>query len=464
MSKKGTGTITEVNRNYGLIMTNSFKGKNEIFPFEISKEMIIEKDNKKFFKFSEEVDFELKSTDGLRRRGRMLEAINLVGINEKILEVILHEDKSYLEKVRDKFSKFKFIIPSNIQTDEELYEWLKIINFQPRMLDYLIDGIFISEPIMRVTIPEYKNLSDEIVFDPKLIVSLDHIDKTFRTRLLTWIIGIEDAYKSFISRVSSNEIGQKIAENTILAWKEKDNKGKKQFTNARNSKRFRKVSNNFDYVGTESVSIEDLMEELDLNDLIYFIKLWYKKSDNMFFSPWLQLMVKNINLVEELSILRNASAHGKPVIPNFMDPDYNPNWDLEFDNTDNRTKIENWILYEPLKSQLLKKDFEQEYVSSIIHTIFGNPYRKSWVSLNYIYLNIIPHISEHNYKYFIEDAQRFLSYETDPKAIHAQLSSVNLLNLKLSDMGLTTLEMLTGIPAPYKEISNEAFAVWEIFD
>lgn len=464
MNKKGTGIITQVNRNYGIITTNSFKANNEIFPFEISKEMIIEKGNRKVFQFSREVDFELKSTDGLRRKGRMLEAINLVGRSKNILEVILPQNQSYLETVRDKFSKFKFITPSNIETDEELYEWLKTINFQPRMLDYLIDGIFISEPIMRVTIPEYEGLSDDIVLDPQLIVSLDHVDKTFRTRLLTWIIGIEDAYKSFISRVSSNEIGQKIAENTILAWKEKDGKGKRQFTKSRNSRRFRKVSNNFDYVGTGSVSIEDLMEELDLNDLIYFIKLWHKKSHNIFFSPWLEVMVKNINLVEELSVLRNASAHGKPVIPNFMDPDYNPNWDLEFDNTDNRTKIENWILYEPLKNQWLKQDFKEEHISSILQTIFGNPYRKSWVSLNYIYLKIIPYISEHHYEYFIADAQRFLSYETNPKTINDQLSYVNLLDLRLSDMGPTTLEMFTEIPAPYKEIANEAIHVWKIFD
>ncbi len=41
------------------------------------------------------------------------------------------------------------------------------------------------------------------------------------------------------------------------------------------------------------------------------------------------------------------------------------------------------------------------------------------------------------------------------------MSGVNLCNLRLSDMGNTTL----GVTAPpYDEIAQEAFSVWELFE
>lgn len=464
MKKIGVGKITEVYRNYGMIMTSSFQKENELFPFEISKEMLKENDSKTFFHYTKNVEFELKSIDGFRRRGRMLEAVNIRSVGTEIIEFKLPEDQSYLEKVRSKFGEFSFEIPKEILSDNDLYEWLKGIDFQPRMLDYLIDGVFVSDKVLSITVEKYEQIAEEIVFDPRLIVAVDHVDKSFRNHLLSWILGIEDAYKSFISRISSNDIGGEIAQETILDWKNKNTSGKKQFEKARNAKRFRRVSDSFNYVESESVSIEDIMEELDLSDLMYFVKLWYEKSKRRFYSPYLELMVDNINLIEELFVLRNAAAHGKPIIPNFMDPDYNPNWDLEFDNPDCRTKVENWELYNPLKEIWVGREMSAEHISSIIQTIFGNPYRRSWMVLNYIYFLIIRYISDYQFQFFLSDAQKFLNYETDNEKMFQQLSSVNLLDTKLANMGPTTISMLTGIPEPYKEIANEAYDVWRIFE
>ena len=41
-----------------------------------------------------------------------------------------------------------------------------------------------------------------------------------------------------------------------------------------------------------------------------------------------------------------------------------------------------------------------------------------------------------------------------------QSKKANLCNLRLSDMGKTTLGVS---PAPYDEIAQEAYAIWEIF-
>ena len=57
----------------------------------------------------------------------------------------------------------------------------------------------------------------------------------------------------------------------------------------------------------------------------------------------------------------------------------------------------------------------------------------------------------------MEEAKWFLSKEDDT---YQQIKHVNLLNIRLSDMGDTTLGIS---PSPYSEIANEAFSVWELF-
>ena len=123
-----------------------------------------------------------------------------------------------------------------------------------------------------------------------------------------------------------------------------------------------------------------------------------------------------------------------------MDPDYNGNWDLEFDNVEGRCSVEKWILYD-----LLKKKWEGmglgDYSKQIENTLYGNPLRRAWIELNYIYFYIIREIEKMGFKLFVTEAEWFLSKEED---IRQQMSGVNLCSLRLSDMGNTTL----GVTAP----------------
>lgn len=174
------------------------------------------------------------------------------------------------------------------------------------------------------------------------------------------------------------------------------------------------------------------------------------------YANWLVVLGDNADMCyfteDEVCAIRNAAAHGRSILPTFMDPDYNGNWDLEFGNVEGRCSVEKWILYD-----LLKKKWERvglvDYSKQIVNTLYGNPLRRAWIELNYIYFYIIRGIEKMSFKLFVTEAEWFFSKEED---IRQQMSGVNLCSLRLSDMGNTTL----GVTAlPYDEIAQEAFSV-----
>lgn len=164
-----------------------------------------------------------------------------------------------------------------------------------------------------------------------------------------------------------------------------------------------------------------------------------------------------INFINDLCAIRNAAAHGRSILPAFMDPDYNGNWDLEFDNIEDRCNVEKWFLFDFLRKQWINMGMS-DYAKQIINTLYGNPLRRAWIELNFIYCYIIREIEETSYDLFRTEATWFLSKDKDELQ---QLKNVNLCNLRLSDMGCTTL----GVSAsPHDEIAQEAYSVWEVFD
>lgn len=197
-----------------------------------------------------------------------------------------------------------------------------------------------------------------------------------------WIVGIEDAAKSLISRLSSNRDGLVIANSVIEDWKTKNPKGQKQFQRAKYAKMFRLASDNFDYIESDSIPIEDLMTQLDLSELPEFLKMWRSvaaKSQVKVLSPALELLVHNSTVLRDLSELRNAAAHGRPLIPNWVDPDYNANWDLEFVNVEQGHDLDEWVLFRPLLNIWETRGLSEEAGKQALQTVFGNPYRRAWM-------------------------------------------------------------------------------------
>lgn len=451
--KRENGRIVEVHRNYGYLQ--SLDNPESTYPFELQKNMIVEKSNQKYFSFSDIVSYKTSRQQGLRGRASILVADDLQPISDTKFEAKLPIIQDYLTNVRRSFSKFKISIPSNIEDDASLYEWLKQNGFQPRMLDYLQEGIFYSDLLGKATNIDVKGK----FFSIKDIVQLDQVDQDFRGHLMKWIVGVEDACKSLISRLSSTKDGKEVANLVIKNWENKNAKGAKQVRRAKFSKMFRYASDNFDYITGNSVPIEDLMLQLDLSELPEFLKMWRETATTtkiVILSPVLELLVDNTIMLRDLGELRNAAAHGRPLIPSWVDPDYNPNWDLEFANVEQNSSLDHWTLLVPLQNIWKARGTSDEQSKQIIQTVFGNLYRRAWMELNYIYVTFVPMINQLQTTQYLREANWFLAYSERSKGWST------LINKRLVDMGDLTHFDVTGMPPVYRTITNEAVDIWNL--
>ena len=105
-----------------------------------------------------------------------------------------------------------------------------------------------------------------------------------------------------------------------------------------------------------------------------------------------------------------------------MDPDYNGNWDLEFDNVEGRCSVEKWILYDLLKRKWVRMELG-DYSRQIVNTLYGNPLRRAWIELNYIYFYIVREIEAMSFKLFVTEAEWFFSKDED---MERQMKNVKL--------------------------------------
>lgn len=60
------GSILELKNNYGIIDTDAYKVEHEWIPFRIEKSMLEEKEGKQYIKYTDEVEFSLSQSQGVR--------------------------------------------------------------------------------------------------------------------------------------------------------------------------------------------------------------------------------------------------------------------------------------------------------------------------------------------------------------------------------------------------------------
>lgn len=450
------GRILTLKNNYGIIDTDAFKVENEWIPFKIENYMLEEKDGKQYIKYTKEVEFTLSQNQGIRDRD-IKEATNIkfVGNEWKYQERII--ENNAIQNIKKKLNEYNFYYP--ILNDKEFDDWLESNNFQPRMLEYLSPGIFTCREIIKMEVGKEVDLDCiEAKFKIGLLFAIDRIDIEFRKNILSWITGIENAYKTYFNKIKVIDGGEDVGAEVISEWIAKKPKIVKLIKRARNKRKYRDSSDEFDYLIDENaVPLLDLMEQLELSELSELITIFYNvysKRDSI--PDILQKMKECIGFISDLCAIRNAAAHGRPILPAFMDPDYNGNWDLEFDNVEGRCSVEKWILYDLLKRKWVRMELG-DYSRQIVNTLYGNPLRRAWIELNYIYFYIVREIEAMSFKLFVTEAEWFFSKDED---MERQMKNVKLCDLRLSDMGNTTL----GVTAPpYDEIAQEAFSVWESF-
>lgn len=451
------GRIVTLKNNYGIITTDAYRVEDEWIPFRIESNMLVKKEGKEYIRYTDDVEFSLGQSQGVRDRDiKEAQNIKFVGNEWKYQERKI--ENGFRQIVRKRFDDYNFYYPA--LDDEKFDSWLEENNFQPRMLEYLSPGIFTSKEIIKLEMGEGIDIEDiDAKFKIGLLFCIDRIDIEFRKNILSWITGIENGYKTYLNKIGISEDGEDIGAKVIFKWAAKKPKIEKLIKRARNKRRYRITSDEFDYLINENaVPLLDLMEQLELNELSELVIGFYEAySEKNCIPDILQKMKECINFISDLCAIRNAAAHGRSVLPAFMDPDYNGNWDLEFDNIERRCNVEKWILYEKLILKWVKLGLG-DCSKQIINTLYGNPFRRAWIELHYIYFYIISKIEKKSFELFITEAEWFLSKEKD---VMRQVKHANLCHLRLSDMGITTL----GVSAPpYDEIAQEAFSVWELFE
>lgn len=349
--------------------------------------------------------------------------------------VIVSEKNGY--KVRHLFYIFPDMITNNYFSSSRKVKF-SLATKQLRGVKVLLAikvKIIKGEPIKKYKIHKYStnipaNYHDFIFehffeeHDTFIISQLQQLDLKFKEFILKWVLFLESEIKKCIIHIcEKNEINIKDIYNALSVHNDTKQIHKKIFKNIKKKYLFRDEF--------KLIEIERCSEKDDSEFKITFVPLGlYLENttidelgkivmtiDSLFFSKHIEvdeeeLFIKNISeMFVELSIIRNACAHGNPFIPLILDDNYSPSYlyDLasvypKFNSGDN---VEEWRLFEPLRwttRQLTKRGIAPFYHGSLQGTglytakyILINPARRSF----FFFLFIIEY-----YFRFVDENQR----------------------------------------------------------
>ena len=212
------GRILELKNNYGIIDTDAYKVEHEWIPFRIEKSMLEEKEGKQYIKYTDEVEFSLSQSQGVRDRDiKEATDIRFIGDEWKYQERII--ENNAIQNIRKRLSEYNFYYP--VLDDKEFVDWLEGNNFQPRMLEYLSPGIFTCKEIIKMQAGKHIDLDCiDAKFKIGLLFVIDRIDIEFRKNILSWITGIENAYKTYFNRIRIADDGHDVGAEVQYEWAE----------------------------------------------------------------------------------------------------------------------------------------------------------------------------------------------------------------------------------------------------
>ena len=417
------GRVIKLYRNYGVILC-----EGEEFPFLYTKEMLVSDKNYECIKYSEYCEFSVKTEE---IRGENIKIAENIQFEKNLNYEARAKSDNYLNIIKSFLSRFSLTLPSvenmrieleglNDSIDDELmekiktlpldeilsmesktdddiyYEWLKIEGFQPYMIEYFSDDILGKSNI--------KRLIDGNDLSIDLIVEMDRFDKILRSNLLNWILGIENSYKSLISRLCRNaENSIKIGERIVDDWANSSYEIRKgQIKRAKKRCIFSPLSDQYDYINNdERVHLEDLLEQLDLSSLEVLFKKFneYSKGEKQnLISPWIHIAESRVSLFKNLNLLRNSAAHDRLVLPKLFGGIIN-----------NEHAISTtWELFDEVKIYLESHDATFNK-NNYINRLKDNVYRKAWFEMVYIYWGLISLFDSNQFAKFEEEIKVFLN-------------------------------------------------------
>lgn len=162
----------------------------------------------------------------------------------------------------------------------------------------------------------------------------------------------------------------------------------------------------------ENTTIDELGKIINVFFLDFIKDKGIQDEDSMFLENVLEMFI-------QLSIIRNACAHGNPLIPLILDDKYNPSYlhDLSsvYPNFNSGDSVKDWKLFEPLRwitRQLTKQGIAPHYKGALQSTglytakyILINPARRSFFSFLFIL--------EYFFKFVNEDVEAELKFKKE---------------------------------------------------
>lgn len=252
----------------------------------------------------------------------------------------------------------------------------------------------------------FYKIDNDIIID-----ELIEIDIEFKEFILKWVLFLENEIKNCISRlikqqrISLEDIYLELSQNsnTRNIHKEIFKELKKNYMfrdefellticrdNSGDVRNFKVLSAPL-YLYLANTTLDELGKIVRIIFQSFIRKNDKNKKDYLF-------LENVIDLFLELSIIRNACAHGNPIIPLILDDNYSPNYlfDLSsvFPEFNSGESVKDWKLFEPLRwtCRMLAKSREYLiYRDSPLFTglyiakyILINPSRRSFFSFLFI--------------------------------------------------------------------------------
>lgn len=373
------GTISEINRNYGIIKSD-YQGREVSFFFYLFPTMLNKKEQ---FIFSKQVRFEVRTVE--IRNSKVMLAYNLKQVEGSELKKYKLPKNKTSGDILTNYHHYIFSNFLKIKDEEKLKEFIKIdTEFKEFCLNRVL---FLEQSVKQVIIETCLelNISDTEVYnlfaqEPETLKIKTKCFKKLKSKF-----EFREEFKLFSIRQSVNDINTCEVVEAPLG------------------------------IFLDNITIDELSKVLNCLYIIFNQKT--KNSNNK-----IKFLKYIRQLLPDLSIIRNASAHGNPLIPLILDIYYSPNFSVDlrdvfpsFNSGNNVEDIEIFGFIRWTTRQLAKRGIIGQYAGGLQYIalyytkyVFSNPARRSFFSLFHITFCYFDFIEDNNYKEFIEGANNFI--------------------------------------------------------
>ncbi|NEX49931.1 Abi family protein [Lactococcus lactis] len=379
MGKLHHGTIIEINRNYGIIKSN-YQDREVSFFFYLFPSMLNKKEQ---FIFSKQVRFEVRTVE--IRSSKVMLAYNLKQVEGSEIKKYKIPKHKRSEDILTNYHHYIFSNFLKITDEKKLKDLIKI---DTEFKEFCLNRVLFLEQSVKQVIIEFcleLNISDTEVYN---LIEQEQETLKIKTKCFKKLkskFEFREEFKLFSIRQSIKDVNTCEVVEAPLG------------------------------IFLDNITIDKLSKVLNCLYII-FDKKSKKTNNKIKFLKYIR------QLLPDLSIIRNASAHGNPLIPLILDTYYSPNFSVDlkdvfpsFNSGNNVEDIEIFGFIRWTTRQLVKRGIVGQYAGGLQYTalyytkyVFSNAARRSFFSLFHITFCYFEFIEDNNYKEFIDEANDFI--------------------------------------------------------